>query len=331
MWGFGADHRRASRPADHGWGSTRASSTVVADRRATSAVGGAPRRSSRLRRLAVAERDHAPGSGRAGTCASTTRPRDVAACRDRARTPSGADRDRGRRRTPLSRSSRGTGPRTRSRARARRSAGVADLLDASRVHDATRSRERERLVVVVGDEQHRQAELGRRARRSSRDEALAQLAVERPSGSSSIRSARRRARVRAASATRCCSPPESSPTAPALEAREADERRAVSAAPRARRRARARRACAARTPRCRARRGAGTSAWSWNIKPERRGAGATPARSTPSQRTVPRPRGSSPAIARSSVLLPLPLGPRTPRPRRPPTVRSTPSTRDASP
>ena len=70
-------------------------------------------------------------------------------------------------------------------------------------------------------------------------------------------------------------------------------------------------ACGARRSRCRSRRDAGRARGPGTSGRTPRRCGGTAARSTPFHRTCPVASGASPATARRSVLLPLPLGPST--------------------
>ena len=129
-----------------------------------------------------------------------------------------------------------------------------------------------------------------------------------PSGSSSMSSRGSGARARA-SATRCCSPPESSRDAPVLEAGEPDQRE---------RGARAASSTSARGQPLHAQ-PEGHVAEHVAVREQRvvleHEAEAAPVRRDAGEvvavpaRRVPARRRSSPATARSSVLLPLPLGP----------------------
>ena len=118
--------------------------------------------------------------------------------------------------------------------------------------------ERRRVLEVVRDEQRRELELARAARCSSARTVAFVCASSAESGSSSSSTPGSRASARA-SATRCRSPPESSPGRASREVRDA-EALEVLVAPRAA--ARTRRS--ARTVRC------GKSAYSWKTSPTRR-------------------------------------------------------------
>ena len=257
------------------------------------------------------------GSSRSasGRAASRTRPRDR---RDRARPPCGrrsraAPRSCGRRRASTVASTTFAKPRNRATnsvaGRRQTSCGRTDLLDAPGPHDHDPVGERERLVLVVGDEERGD----RRARRTAR---AARRRAARAAPGPAIRAARRasaavgRARGRA-------------------RARPVAARRRTARAPAGARTRRARPGRARRGPACRPRlRDAPLHAQPERdvaehvavgeqrvvlehepeLPPVRRDRGevlAVPAHASRSS------GGSSPATARSSVLLPLPLGPST--------------------
>ena len=131
------------------------------------------------------------------------------------------------------------------------------------------------------------------------------------------------ARARARGRHACARRPRATPTARC--SRPSRPTSASSSATRAR--------CSARPFPCMRRPNAmlaATSRWgkrasSWNISPIPRRCGGTPSRSRPSSVTAPASSGCSPAIARSSVDLPPPLGPRTATVSPSSTARSTPA------
>lgn len=147
--------------------------------------------------------------------------------------------------------------------------------------------------------------------KSSRSSTTRRSRSERsswPSGSSSISRRGRGARARA-SATRCCSPPESAATArcpaPGNPTSSSNSRTRTACSPLLDPCIRSPKATLPPTSRC------GKSWWSWNIRPTPRLCAGTPAWSRPSRSTRPASSAWSPATARSSVDLPLPLGPST--------------------
>ena len=143
--------------------------------------------------------------------------------------------------------------------------------------------------------------------RSSTCMASRSLASSADSGSSSRNSFGESASARAI-ATRWRWPPESLRHRPVGEAGQMDElraarRRASAALPSARRGCAADRRCCRRRVRC------GNSASDWNTMPKLRLCVGTRVMSSPSRRIAPAVGSSSPAIMRSSVVLPQPDGP----------------------
>ena len=186
--------------------------------------------------------------------------------------------------------------------------GSPDLFDATLVHHRDAVADRERLVVVMRDEEHRQFESNEQLAELV-GEALPECAVERAERLVEHEQARRRGER-----PRRAPPAAARPrTVRAHGARRCPRARPTRGPRRARARAAASSMSCMRNPnitlpitsRC------GNSAWSWNIRPRSRRWVGTPARSTPSRTMLPSVGGSKPAMARRSVVLPLPLGPST--------------------
>ena len=203
----------------------------------------------------------------------------------------------------------------------------AHLLHAACVEDGDAVREPERLVLVVGDEEHRLPELAAQ-RADLADQSLAQVAVERAEGLVEHQQRRCR-RERAGKGDALLLAARELVDRALLVAREPDERERL---PR-----RLLRVASCSPVHPQAERDVaedvamGNSAWSWNMSPRSRRCAGTPARSVPSRRMRPDARGSSPATARSSVDFPEPLGPTTQTISASSTVRSRPSTATVSP
>ena len=177
-----------------------------------------------------------------------------------------------------------------------------DGLDAAGCMHGHAVGERERLLLVVRDVDDRQAELASNSAASSPSRRSRSARSSAPSGSSSISSRGSGASARA-SATRCCSPPESSATAPVSKPGQPDQLEHLGDARATLARAR-RPPCAGRRRRCRARRGAGTARSPGTSGRSRRRCDGHPREVAAVPRDAPAASGSRPAIARSSVDLP---------------------------
>ena len=157
--------------------------------------------------------------------------------------------------------------------------------------------------------------------RSSSTSRSRRVRSSAPSGSSSIRTDGAGASARA-SATRCCSPPDSSWMRPTLRAgrgrpgRAARRRGAPTSAP-GRRCMRSPNATLPPTSRC------GNSAWSWNMRPTPRRCGGDSGQVPPVDADRPPRRAVEPGDQRRSVHLPEPLGPSTATTSPAATARST--------
>ena len=158
---------------------------------------------------------------------------------------------------------------------------------------STRSASDDRLVDVVRDQQHRRLGAAAHSSRSSPCIRMRVSASSAPNGSSASSSCGSRTSDRA-SATRCCSPPDSSRRPGALAAGQPDLGQRLGPALAA--------ASAARRPRVTlsSTRRHGSSRESWKTTDTRSGTAIAP---------VPATSWSSPASARSRVLLPEPLRP----------------------
>ncbi len=198
----------------------------------------------------------------------------------------------------------------------------ADLFDAAGVHHDQAVGERERLVVVVGDEEGGELE-PHEQRAQLGDEPLAERPVERAERFVEHEEPRL-GRERAGERDALLLAARELADASTLEPGESDQRERgavrVSISARGSRCMRSPNATLPCTSRW------GNSAWSWNMSPKPRRCGGTRARSSPSHETRPRASGSRPATARSSELLPLPLGPRMHTISPSATSRSTPAT-----
>ena len=159
------------------------------------------------------------------------------------------------------------------------------LLDPTVVHTHDPVGERERLLVVVGDEQDRCGRGGRRSRRSSVTRCSRSTRSSAPSGSSSMR---RRGRARGRGRGRRVAARRPRARAPRVARIRRGRRGSSSSATRACAvRSRDAAASAGRTRRWPATSRCGNSAWSWNMSPNRRRCGGVVARSTSSHATVP--------------------------------------------
>ena len=188
------------------------------------------------------------------------------AVRDRDLAPGGV-RGRRRARSPRRRCrSRGSGRRTRRRAAATPPAGVPAWAIRPSLHHHDPVGERERLALVVGDGEHGGAQPAEEARAVRRRAVRAVHGragrAARPASAAGARGARARA-----SATRCCSPPDSAATARRCGPGQPDQIEQLGDRAPARLRVgapriRSPKATLPPTSRC------GKSWWSWNIRPD---------------------------------------------------------------